>query len=339
MKFKLSVTQQWQTWWTASALVILSGLIAMGISWTRPDIGAPLRPSLDFVGGTRLQFELDCSEANTCTEPIDIATVRSVMVEQELGNSNIQVLGQDKHALSIRTKDLDVDQRTQLQASLKEALGAFDAEATQIDTVGPVIGKELFASGMLALIVSFAGIIIYLSLRFQFDYAVFAIAALFHDVLLTAGVFSILGLVQNLEVGSLFIVALLTIIGFSVNDTVVIYDRIRETLKYDTEDRSIGEVVDDAVNQSLTRSINTTLTTLLPLFAIFFFGGETLKYFALALIVGFTAGAYSSIFIASALLAWWRQGRGRRPAAAVATPAVIEAEFGDTTGTDIKDRV
>jgi preprotein translocase subunit SecF len=111
--------------------------------------------------------------------------------------------------------------------------------------------------------------------------------------------------VAGVEVDSLFLVALLTIIGFSVNDTVVIYDRIRENLeKY--PDEPINNVVDDSVNQTLTRSINTTSTTLLPLIAIFFFGGETLKYFALALIIGFVTGAYSSIFISSTLLAWWR---------------------------------
>ncbi|MGH2413300.1 MAG: protein translocase subunit SecF, partial [Microcystaceae cyanobacterium] len=166
-------------------------------------------------------------------------------------------------------------------------------------------------SGLLALIISFFGIIVYLSLRFQFDYAFWAIVALFHDVLVTAGVFAILGLVAGIEVDSLFLVALLTIIGFSVNDTVIIYDRIRENLVQHPE-LSLDETVDNAVNQTLTRSINTTLTVLLPLVAIFFFGGETLKYFALALIIGFTTGAYSSIFIASTLLAWWRNRQSLR---------------------------
>ena len=150
----------------------------------------------------------------------------------------------------------------------------------------------------------------YLSLRFQFDYAVFAILALLHDVLLTIGIFAIFGLLFGIEIDSLFIVALLTIVGFSVNDTVVIYDRIRETIQIDG-DRSINDIIDVAVNQTLARSINTTLTVLFPLIAIFLIGGETLKYFALALIIGFIAGAYSSIFIASTTLAWWR-GRAEK---------------------------
>ena len=165
-------------------------------------------------------------------------------------------------------------------------------------------------------------LLFYLSIRFQFDYALFAILALFHDVSITAGVFAVLGLVVGLEVDSLFLVALLTIIGFSVNDTVVIYDRIRETIAKDS-DRSINEIVDNAVNQTLTRSINTTLTTLLPLLAIFLFGGETLKYFALALIIGFTLGSYSSIFFASTLLAWWRQRQGKKQ---VANPEPVISE-------------
>jgi preprotein translocase subunit SecF len=267
---------------------------------------------LDFVGGTRLQLELDCSVAENCDRPIDSAKVREILSEQDLGDSSIQII--EKSGLSIRSKTLNVDQRTQLEASLNEKIGKFDPQKTQIDTVGPTIGRELFIAGMLALIVSFFGILVYLSVRFQFDYAFFAFVALFHDVLVTAGIFSILGLVAGVEVDSLFLVSLLTIIGFSVNDTVVIYDRIRDNL-VQFPALSINETVDNAVNQTLGRSINTTLTTLLPLVAIFFLGGETLKYFALALIVGFIAGAYSSIFIASTLLAWWRN---RQPKSAIA---------------------
>jgi len=319
---KLNVMKRRSLWWSISLLIILSGLVAMAISWARPDIKAPLRPSLDFVGGTRIQFELDCTQPNNCDKPINVGNVRELLDQQGLGGSSIQVVGQDQRAVSIRTKTLNVDERTKLQASLSEAIGKFDPKTTQIDTVGPSVGRQLFTSGMLALIVSFAGIIVYLSFRFQFDYAFMAIVALFHDVLVTVGMFSILGLVFGTEVDSLFIVALLTIVGFSVNDTVVIYDRIRETISLNPE-RHIDDVVEEAVNQTLTRSINTTLTVLLTLSSIFFFGGETLKNFALALIIGFTMGAYSSIFIASTLLAWWRKRNGQAiPAMAAGSPAL-----------------
>ncbi len=287
-----------------SLAIILSGLIAMAISWQQ--FGAPLRPSLDFVGGTRLQLERDCTQPNACQAPIDLATVRQVLAAQGLPATNVQLLGQERQGVSIRTTNLTVDQRTTLQSTLDQELGPFDPLSTQIDTVGPVVGQQLLVSGLLALIVAFAGIIAYLTLRFQFDYAFFAIVALFHDVFITAGIFAILGLTSGVEVDSLFIVALLTIVGFSVNDTVVIYDRVRETIKQNPNDK-IDDIVDASVNQTLTRSINTTLTSTLPLLAILLFGGATLKFFALALIIGFIAGAYSSIFIASTLLAWWRE--------------------------------
>lgn len=301
---KVSVIKYQKLWWLISATAIAFGIICMILSWNK--LNAPLRPGLDFIGGTRLQVELNCDLPENCAQPIQAAKVREILSSQNLGESSIQII--DNYGLSIRGKTLDVDQRTQLLSSLEQNIGTFDPAKTQIDTVGPTIGKELFTSGMLALIVSFLGIIIYLTIRFKLDYAVFAIVALFHDVLVTAGVFALLGLIIGVEVDSLFLVSLLTIIGFSVNDTVVIYDRVRE-IENEQPDLDIREVVDLAVNQTLARSINTTLTTMLPLITIFIFGGETLKYFALALIVGFICGAYSSIFIASSLLAWWRSLR------------------------------
>lgn len=321
---KLQVIRQRNLWWAISSALILAGIVAMFISWKQ--IGSPLRPGLDFVGGTRLQFELDCSKANNCQNPIDIAAARSILDAEGLGGSNIQAITDrsgKQVGITIRTAPLNGEQRNKLQAALSEKLGAFDPSKTQIDTVGPVIGQQLFTSGLLALLVSFAGITIYLSLRFQLDYAIFAIVALFHDVLITVGIFAILGLLFKIEVDSLFIVALLTIVGFSVNDTVVIYDRIRETITLHP-DRHIDDIVDDAVNSTLTRSINTTLTVLLTLLSIYLFGGETLKNFALALIIGFTMGAYSSIFIASTLLALWRERTGQVYGPAPVAPAVSD---------------
>lgn len=313
---KLQVIQQRKLWWTISLAIIFAGIVAMILSWQK--FGAPLRPSLDFVGGTRLQFELDCTKANNCQNPIDIAKARSVLNTEGLGGSSIQAITNREGkqvGLTIRTAPLDGEQRTKLQTALSQAIGTFDPAKTQIDTVGPVLGQQLFSSGLIALLVSFAGITVYLSLRFQFDYAVFALVALFHDVLITMGIFAIMGLVLGTEVDSLFIVALLTIVGFSVNDTVVIYDRVRETIVRNPG-QHIDSIVDAAVNETLTRSINTTLTTLLSLVSIVLFGGETLKNFALALIIGFIAGAYSSIFIASTLLALWRERTGKAIAAA-----------------------
>jgi preprotein translocase subunit SecF len=299
---KLILSKQRKLWWSISCALILTGIVAMGISVAQ--FGAPLRPSLDFVGGTRLQFERNCQQPKSCSQPIDIAQVRDVLDTQGLQGSSIQILGEKQQAVSIRTPTLGFEQRGRLETVLNQKVGPFDSKKSQIDTVGPTLGRQLLTSGLSALLVSFAGIMLYMSIRFQPDYAFWALVALFHDLLLTVGLFAILGLVFGIEVDSLFIVALLTVTGFSVTDTVVIYDRVRENLKPDEE---IGDTVDIAVNQTLGRSINTTLTVLLPLVAIFIFGGATLKYFALALIVGFVAGAYSSIFIASTLLVWWRE--------------------------------
>jgi preprotein translocase subunit SecF len=331
---KLPVIRQRSLWWGISLALILAGLVAMGISWTQAPYRAPLRPSLDFVGGTRLQLGLDCSKAD-CSKPIDLDAVRSVLNEQGLGgSSSVQFVGAqgDKPpGLSIRTSNLNADQQDKLQAALVEKVGVFAPSATQIDTVGPTLGRQILQSGLVALLVSFAGIMLYLTVRFDRDYAVFAIVALFHDVLITVGIFSILGLVLGIEVDSLFIVALLTIVGFSVNDTVIIYDRIREVSALHPG-MHIDQIVDDSVNQTLTRSLNTTMTTLLSLVAIFFFGGETLKYFSLALIVGFIMGAYSSIFIAGTLLALWREKTGRAVVGAV--PVVSEADAGAAPASD-----
>jgi preprotein translocase subunit SecF len=313
---RLRVIQQRKLWWTISLVWIAIGIGAMIVSWTRPDIKAPLRPSLDFIGGTKLQYERDCSDAQNCAQPIDIGRIRQIAESQGLGGSIVQPVG-DKNQVngfSIRTRELKQEDRTKLETALVPAVGKLDANKTQNDTIGPTFGQQLFSNGLIAVGISFASIFAYLWFRFEADYAFFAFVALFHDVLVTAGMFALLGLVAGIEVDSLFIVGLLTIIGFSVNDTVVIYDRIREVISLNSG-ASINQIIDDAVNQTLARSINTTLTTLLPLVSIVFFGGETLRNFALCLIVGFVAGAYSSIFIASTLLAWWRSRKAKTPPA------------------------
>ncbi len=305
----LHIIKQRGLWWAISSAVIIAGLVAMVLSWQR--FQAPLRPSLDFVGGTRLQLELDCTKAGNCDKPIDLNVVRKILSEQGIDSNTVQVVGDRSQGISIRAKTLAVDQRTKLATTLQSKLGSFDATKTKIDTVGPTLGAQLFRSGIWALLLSFTGITVYLTFRFQLDFAIFALVALAHDVFITAGIFAILGITIGTEADSLFIVALLTIVGFSVNDTVVIYDRVRETIERASSQQHINDIIDAAVNQTLGRSINTTMTTLLPLVAIFFLGGETLKFFALALIIGFIAGAYSSIFIASTLLALWRELRGQ----------------------------
>jgi len=216
---KLYITQQRNLWWGVSGTLTVLSIICMIISVF--SYQSPLRLGLDFVGGTRLQLQRDCAVAN-CTEPLELTPVRNLLGEQGLANSSIQIIGEERQAVSIRTASLSSDARAELQQRLAEAIGPFDPKSTQIDTVGPVIGQQLLVGGLLALAVAFGGIILYLSFRFQWDYAILAIIALFHDVFLTAGGFSALGLIQGLALDSLFLVSLITIAGLSVNDNVVI---------------------------------------------------------------------------------------------------------------------
>jgi preprotein translocase subunit SecF len=182
-----------------------------------------------------------------------------------------------------------------------------DASLDQISSVGPTLGKELFTNSLIALSLALLGIVCYLTLRFQFDYALAAILGLIHDAVFVCGAFSILGLVFGVEVDSLFVTAVLTVIGFSVHDTIVVFDRVRENLRYYSKKMTFGEIVNFSVNQTLARSINTSLTTLLTLLALYLFGGVTTKNFVLAMILGIAIGTYSSIFFCSVLVDIWNE--------------------------------
>jgi preprotein translocase subunit SecF len=220
----------------------------------------------------------------------------------------------------MRTKSIDQEsQKAKVDAKLVEQLGPF--KPISVDKVTATIGPELLMNGLIALFVTFAGMVGYISYRFKFDYALCAIAALFHDVLVLVGIFAILGLTVGTEVDSLFISAVLTVIGFSVHDTIVVFDRIRENAKYvgskvvnpDTKEeykRTFGDITNDSVNQTLTRSIYTSLTVIITLLSLYLFGGVTTKDFVLAMLIGIISGTYSSIFNASCLLVWWREFKG-----------------------------
>ena len=304
---KLDVIKNARLYITISTAVIVAGIVAMVLSFQQ--LGSPLRLGIDFTGGSSITLGLACNAGN-CGKPIDVSVVRQAVESKGFTNSVIQLVeGKDLKGISVRTAHLSTDEREKLKSALTESLkqyGEVDPKKSQIDEVGPAIGQQALKNGLLALALSFSGIGVYLAFRFQLDYAAFAIIALFHDMFVTVGVFSILGLTMGVEIDSLFIVSMLTICGFSVNDTVVIYDRIRENVKLDAGASNFNQLVNAAVNQTLGRSINTSLTATLPLVAIFLFGGATLRFFSLALIIGFLSGAYSSIFNASILLAWWR---------------------------------
>jgi len=306
---RLDVIKNARLYLTISTAVIVAGIVAMLISFQQ--LGSPLRLGLEFTGGTQLSLGLACEASEKCGQLIDIGVIRRNVESKGFTNTVIQEQSEKNlHGIIVKVSKLTTTQRQTLVAAIEEVLQGhgdkIDPKKSQIQEVDGVIGQQALQGGLLAILLSFAVIGVYLAFRFQLDYATFAVLALFHDIFVTVGAFSILGLTLGVEIDSLFIVAMLTICGFSVNDTVVIYDRIRENVKLDGGNTDFKDLVSNSVNQTLGRSINTSLTATLPLVAIFLFGGATLRFFALALIIGFLSGAYSSIFNASILLAWWR---------------------------------
>ncbi|MBU0672993.1 MAG: protein translocase subunit SecF, partial [Candidatus Margulisbacteria bacterium] len=215
-----------------------------------------------------------------------------------LEQSVIQKAG--KNDIYIRTEELERGLRLKIIEELKGQFG--EVELLEADTIGPVIGQELRAQALWALLLASLGIIIYVSFRFEFKYAVAALLALYHDAIITTGIVALLW--RNIETP--FIAAILTIMGYSINDTIVIFDRIRENIKkYSGKKKKFSEIINISISETMARSINTVLTTVIIVLAVLFFGGETLKDFALVLLIGFAVGAYSSIFLASPIVAVW----------------------------------
>ena len=246
----------------------------------------------------------------------DLAKTRESLQEIGVENPYLQILNvnakqQDdtkqniESIISIRTKFIDKD--SDLSEKVTSVVDAEyeNSELISVSSVGPTMGKELFKNSLIALTLAFLGIVAYLSFRFRLDYALAALLGIFHDVLFVVGMFSIFGLFYNVQIDGLFITALLTVVGFSVHDTIVVFDRIRENLRYYSKKMSFAEIVDASVNQTFVRSINTSLTTLLTLGALYFFGGVTTKDFVMAMILGIAIGTYSSIFFSSILIEFW----------------------------------
>ena len=220
-----------------------------------------------------------------------------------LRSARVQLLDGGQ-SLVLRVPTLTAAQGQALIAAVEPIAGPFVAGGQSVDTIGPSLGRQLLRSTLISLVVAFGGIALYISFRYDGRYAFLALVALAHDVVIVCGVFAWLGLLMQLEVDSLFAVALLTIAGYSVNDTVVVFDRIRERSR-DGADLRLSEQVDQAVSATLTRTLYTSGTTLLPLLALIFFGGATLYWFAIALALGVVVGSWSSIALAPSLLTLW----------------------------------
>ncbi len=245
-------------------------------------------------------------ETNLSKEQVNKETEIEPFISPEKKPEQIQTV------VSIRTRFLDSEtadsDAAKINAALKQEFGEF--VPLQVSAIGPTLGKELFQNALIALFLAFIGIVGYLTVRFSIDYAMFALVALFHDAIFVCGAFSLFGLLFGTEIDSLFITAILTVIGFSVHDTIVVFDRVRENTRFHAKNKSFNEIVNISVNQTLARSINTSVTTLITLGALYFLGGITTRDFVLAMMLGIAIGTYSSIFNASVLLAWWREKTG-----------------------------
>ena len=307
-KLQFRVNRQRRLLWTVSALALLLSVIGIAASWLSPAIGAPLRPGLDFTGGTQIELSRRCDPSCAPLTPAGLeAAIRDVDLPAEPGTPAPDLRGVSAQLLDegsqvvLRLPTLSPAQGQALVEQLQPVVGDIEPGGLSIETIGPTLGSQLLRSSLISLLVSFAGIALYISFRYDRVYAALALLCLGHDVLITCGVFAWLGLLAGVEVNSLFAVALLTIAGYSVNDTVVIFNRIREK-RASLQGQSLADQADAAVQATLTRSLYTSLTTLLPLVALILFGGSTLFWFAVALSIGIVVGAWSSISVAPTLL-------------------------------------
>ena len=249
---------------------------------------------IDFKGGTLM--ELRCDSTN-----IQISDVRSSFNQLDLGDINVKEFGK-KGDFLVKFERKSFDDKISIK-TIKEKVSnelQGNVDFRRVENVGPKVSKELLESGLLAISLALAAMLFYIWVRFEWQFSIGSIIAIFHDVLITIGLFSLLSLEINLSI----VAAVLTIVGYSMNDTVVIYDRIRENLiKYSS--LKIGEISNRSINETLSRTIITSSTTLLALISIFILGGEILKGFSLAMIIGVIIGTYSSIFVASPILKYF----------------------------------
>ena len=279
-----------------SLVIILPGLYYL--------VTSGLQFGIDFTGGSVLGYKLESRVSNE--------ELRKVVTEQ--GVEVVSVLSEGNE-YTIKTKPIEQEKINQIKKSLTEKYG--EVEELRVESVGPVIGNELKSKALMALGLSSLMIVLYIAYSFRkvpkpassWRFGVCAIAALIHDVLLVVGIFAILGKFLGVEIDTLFVTALLTIIGFSVHDTIVVFDRIRENLLKNIG-RKFVTVTNISVVQTLGRSLNTSLTVVFVLLALLLFGGETIRWFVVALLIGIISGTYSSIFNATALLVWWEEHLG-----------------------------
>lgn len=254
---------------------------------------------IDFTGGSIMDLSFN--------KPVTVAEVRDVLKEHNLGNSIIQLESKDgaesAQGVLIRTVVIDDGVRRDVMNDLKGKLGDFQIQ--RVEQVGATIGGELIQQAVMAIVLSWVLMIGYITMRFEFKFAIAAIIALIIDVLVTLSYFSLF----HMEMDSSFVAALLTVVGYSINGTIVIFDRIRENLKIHRRSESLSDMIDNSIWQTMTRTCYTVGTSLFAVVAIFLWGGETIRNFSFAMLVGFGSGAYTSIFLAGPL---WLFLRGKK---------------------------
>ena len=282
--------------WVSILLVLVSVVLLFAYG---------LNLGVDFKGGSVVEIEFQ--EGRPTIDDIKLVLTEAGLTEVAANNTG-------DSGIMLRTKELSEPEHQNILSVIRNNFPG--VEEKKFDSIGPVIGNELKRKSVTATILVLLAVIVYIAIAFRklsrtlspWIMGVAAITALLHDVLIPLGVFAVLGRFYGIEISAIFVAAVLTILGYSVADTVVVFDRVRENIVRGSSGsvvESFPAIVHKSILQTLTRSLNTTFTTLLSLFAIYFFGGESIKYFALALIIGIFLGAYSSIFVASPLLVWW----------------------------------
>ena len=288
--------------WSLSIFLITFSLIGIIISTFYPSIKKPINLGMDYVGGNEIRLERICDiDCSTITSDKLISDLRIINKENNLVN-NIRFQIQNNNSLiSIRTPFLSIDSSEKLINDINKIAGPINFDSKISRSIGPKLGRDLLINGGISLFVSLIAISFYISIRFDKKFSLLALSALFHDLLIVFGIFSWLGIIFSIEVNSLFAVALLTIAGYSVNDTVVIFDRIRENRK-SNDNLNFNQVIEISVNESLRRTLFTSLTTIIPLLTLIIFGSYSLYWFSIALVLGILIGSYSSILLAPSLL-------------------------------------
>lgn len=290
----LQVIKLRRVWYIISSVLVAASLILIFT------LGMPL--GIDFTGGSLMEVKFESAPA--------ITDVRDTLSANGYANATVQ--STDSQDILVRLPNITEEEHQKVLSTLGEKFGTVDE--LRFDSIGPTIGKELQRNSVIVLASALALIVVYVAWAFRkvsepiasWKYGVLTIVAGLHDLIIPLGVFAVLGTSQNFQVDTAFVAALLTIIGYSINDTIVVFDRTRENLAREGA-HDFENIVQKSIQQTFARSINTTLTTLLALIAVFIFGGETTKSFALVLIIGIAVGAYSSIFIASPLLVTWHK--------------------------------